>query len=167
MNPDALERLMLDDSLGALDGDARALLHAYLQHEPAAARSANELDEIVRRAGAALRPEGVGDLPPFPAARLDRAQRTIRRIRFAGRAAALAACIGLGIGIGANVPRDAGPATPEQSPLKLVEAGDKAGSAENDFWSARRMLDRAGVQRRPPAWSWRTVTEKPVWKGAT
>src|SRR5437762_13164267 len=76
-----VERLAIDRALGALDVDVDALLAAYLELEPDAARAATRFDETARLAGRTLGSTDAGDhrdtspLPPFPADRIREAGR--------------------------------------------------------------------------------------------
>jgi hypothetical protein len=108
MNRETLDRLLVDRALGALDADSCELLAAYLVHDGDAAKRAEEFAlaaELARGAlGAACDsplPDGEPHLPPFPAARLARVERSRRRLLIITRAASLAACLLLGIAVGA------------------------------------------------------------------
>jgi hypothetical protein len=160
MDQEMLERLMLDDSLGALSGDIRALLVDRIGDSGgAAAARAAEYRRIVEAARASLRQGRRETLPPFPAARLRREASSLRRRRMAGRIAALAASLVLGLGLGylafgradATLPApapapvavaQAAPSNPEPSP-----ESDPAPAVITDFWSVRRLAARAMAAR--------------------
>src|SRR3954471_16634151 len=101
LDVDRVERLAIDRALCALDDDVDAMLAAYLELEPDAARAAARFDDTARLARRTLGSADAGDdrgrasLPPFPADRLREAVRGdgSRVMRIAGSAAALAACV--------------------------------------------------------------------------
>ncbi|MCK6482533.1 MAG: hypothetical protein HUU22_19065 [Phycisphaerae bacterium] len=120
MNPETLERLLLDRSLGALSTDAAALLDAYLARDADAVGRAAALVSTVDLARRALADGASGGaLPPFPAARLRREAVVFRRWRAIGRVTALAACVLLGVFIGRSY-FDAGGPTVERDGVSLV-----------------------------------------------
>ncbi|MBE3096474.1 MAG: hypothetical protein IMZ44_05015 [Planctomycetes bacterium] len=159
MNRETLERLMLDDSLGALAEDIRSLLieRVTVAGSPAAARFA-AYRRTVRGARAALKHARREALPPFPAERLRGEALRLRRRRRVGRIAALAASLVLGLGLGylafgraeAPVPLPApAPAvvavaqTAPSNPEPFPEQPAPAPAVITDFWSSRGLAARA------------------------
>ena len=152
MDADTLERLMIDRAMGALPADTEALLAAYLEHQPQATTQGKALDQTVslaRQTLDAAPPEAA--LPPFPVSRLARARR-MRRLRLA---AALAACVLIGFGLGGFGPQPLPPAPPEvaqpvatmaiRPPTETIGSIDRA-----TFWSARAWRERATRDRPSP-----------------
>jgi hypothetical protein len=102
MNREVLDRLLADRALGALEPDVCELLNAWLDHDADADKRAREFSLATDLASRAL--GTVADetpLPPFPATLLAHAERSQRRLRIITRAASLAACLLLGITVGA------------------------------------------------------------------
>ncbi len=173
MDAEALERLMMDASLGALDADARALLRAYLEKEPAAAARAAAIEttaELARRAMTGGRAAaGPAAFPPFPAAALRRAQRNRGGIRVARRATAMGACLPLWLGIGALRWGAAGGAG--TSPMLVTNDGPTARPPAlhtDGFWSTQKWYDRAAraEPRAAGGLSWHSPVERPTLGGS-
>jgi hypothetical protein len=128
MDEAILERLMIDDALGALSPDARALLEAYVCNQP------KELAAWRRVAAAAAEAIPVAkaeSLPPFP-------RQSV--LRFPRVALAAAAVLLIGIGIGwefspAPAPQDLVMAP--QTPQAVADVGI------TDFWSSSRLVAAA------------------------
>lgn len=166
MDDDTLERLMIDRALGALPADTEALLAAYIEHQPQAAGAAlgvTGLDQTIslaRQALAAAAPP-VLTLPRFPKAKFARTQR-MRRFRLAAvQAAALAACVLLGFGVGGFGSQTPSPSPPERAqllerpqPVATVTIRPRAettGSTDRStFWSARAWYERSTRDRPSP-----------------
>jgi hypothetical protein len=152
MDPETLERLMLDDALGALAEDVRALVMDRVAASGAAAQ-AGAYRRTVEAARAALGPRRRETLPPLPTARLRREAARRRRRRLTGRVAALAACLVLGLGIGYLAFSRAAATAPAPAPVRVAQGGPlipavpAADSAEaggaGGFWSSRRLVERA------------------------
>src|SRR5262245_9358416 len=110
MDPQTLERLLIDRSLGALDGDMQSLLDAFLRLDEEAGREASAMDATVAMARLVLSnplQQRVGNkseaLPPL---RLRIAPHVNRRSGSKRKAwISLAACLALGIALGSSVPR--------------------------------------------------------------
>ena len=135
MNPTTLERLMIDDALGALPPDVSALL---AEHCPPADRAAwHSLAAAAKSAGQ------IAPLP-LPAPRF--------RPGCARRVLAIAALLLLGLAIGLALPR------PHQSPLAITPSPPApqahlqtaAASGVPDFWSTQRLLASAQSNRSAP-----------------
>ena len=156
MNPETLERLMLDDSLGALAEDIRSLLieRVAVAGSPAAARFA-AYRRTVKGARAALKQARREALPPFPAARLRGEALRLHRRRRVGRIAALAASLVLGLGLGylafsradvtapAPAPAPAPVAVAQAVPVSAAQVPAPAPAVVTDFWSSRGLAARA------------------------
>jgi hypothetical protein len=169
-----IERLAIDQALGALDEDVDALLAVYLERDPDAARlAAAFIDTTLLTRRALVQGERRADphatpLPPFPADRLRASTpgRT-RLMRLTRAAAVMAACLLMGLLLGAGLGRRAGisparlpvvrhmpPAppvndtslahSPPGGPLFGAPLRETAGS---DLWSTRRLVARAGSQQ--------------------
>jgi len=119
MTKKQLEELLIDRALGGLDEHCAELLDAYTREKPAVSYQSSELAEMVSLARQAMNTNRarIGTLPPFPGARIRRELRGRRVARHAGAAAALAACLSLGILIG----RSGGPPS-EQPPVPNAHA---------------------------------------------
>ncbi len=160
MDPKTLERLMLDDALGVLGDDVRALLaeHVAAAGPDAAARaeSYRQAVDLARRALGGQGGEGPA-LPALPAA--DMLRRAAYR-RWTGRAAALAACLVIGVGLGFAIFGHAPPVAPPAAAQVTAHAAPPAAPAAGvqDFWSVRRLAGMPAVAE-PPA--------KPPWFAPT
>ena len=92
MKSDALERLLMDQSLGHLEPDVEALLADYLANNPAATAQAGELQDVVRLATEVVRQPAPATEMPSPIHRLVWQHR-------ANQALALAASFVIGVGL--------------------------------------------------------------------
>ena len=66
MDDATLERLILDDALGALSPDASALLAAHIKTLPGGSERLAAWRQVADSARSAMPTEAVADLPPFP-----------------------------------------------------------------------------------------------------
>lgn len=173
MDRETLERLLIDRSLGALDADGTALLEAYVAIDPGAAALERQIKETTELARRALQSGPVAALPEFPADQMLRANRRQRSQRILRTAAAAAACVLIGLGVGALLFRGERPvARPASSSVAVSETADErneivavpAGGGPVDgalgFWSERRLSERHDRSR--PAESVRVVWTSPV-----
>ena len=168
MDQGTIERLMLDDSLGALSDDIRALLAERIAAagSPAVLRSA-AYQRTVEAARAALAQPERAALPPFPATRLRREAASLRRQRLAGRIAALAASLVLGLGLGYLVfgRPDVTASVPAPAAVTQVAAPDAAPAPEavTEFWSSRRLAARAmaAQSQTPVKVTWISPVQQP------
>jgi anti-sigma factor RsiW len=131
MDPAILERLMIDDALGALSPDVRALLEAFLAGDDAELAQWRLVADATK---SALPRPTVESLPPFPRLRPWRIAPPIRM------AMALAAALLIGIGTGLHfVPARSTPiaATP---PIPAAPPAAVATVGVADFWSSKRLL---------------------------
>jgi hypothetical protein len=167
MDDETLQRLMLDDSLGALSDDIRSLLAECIEAAgaPAAARAAQYRRTVDDARAAMVQPSGAA-LPPFPAARLRREALTIRRRRAAGRIAALAACLVLGLGLGRLVFGRADVPAPAPAAITVAQVAAPAAPAPQavtEFWSSSRLAARAMAARpeAPLKVTWTSPVQQP------
>jgi hypothetical protein len=104
MTDDTLERLLIDRSLGALPADVDALLAAYIQSRPDALETARNFDSLVAATRHVLtaRDERAAAVPSFDRDALGRRAAHSART---WRVASLAACLLIGVGLGAVAAR--------------------------------------------------------------
>jgi len=168
MNPDTLERLLIDRDARELPPDTLELLSAYLETKPEAAREASQIEETLRLAKDALTPRHQPALPP-------RSFKSELRVlehnepsgRFLRRALAMAACFVCGLFAGwfwlrANVP------APEVVEKRVAVAQIPAPSAvqKSAFWSVDRLY-RSELTPRPSPSSglvWESPVKQPQLK---
>lgn len=143
MTPAQLDPLLHDRALGALAPEVAALLDEHLARDPAAARRAAELAELVRLARAASAGPSLAVPPPLDVARLRAVpRRRTWRLRPA-ELLRLAACVALGLATGwlAHPPPPSAPLL-AAAPAHLVPSDGEPG-----FWSLRRLT----ATGRPPS----------------
>ena len=165
MDDQTLERLMIDDALGALSPDASELLAAHIASSPHAAERLNrwrQTTELARRASESQEPTVAPSLPPLSL----RAHPRWTRIGLAIAAAWL-----LGIGVGLLVPH--GPSSnPGPSPAVIAKltppsSSNAPAAGVTDFWSSQRLISMAtaGDRNRPRAagaqWRWTSPVRAP------
>jgi hypothetical protein len=145
MKPETLEALLIDHALGRHSPDVEALLAEYLAADPAAARTAAELRDLVALATAALR---------RPVARLELPLHIegLFWFRRANRVLALAASFIVGVGVALLAIRSAGPRLEAPSMARRSESAASFGNVKAPptppeiartakalpFWSQRR-----------------------------
>jgi len=128
--------LLIARALGALGPEVLVLLEAHLEQAAAAAVLGRELEETVAAARRALDGEALAPAPPLPSLRWEAAERR-KRLKTAVRwAAAVAASVLLGIGIGTRHQ------TLERRPAVGLSRSGPAAAA--DPWSTARPA--AGVR---------------------
>ncbi len=155
MDTDTLERLMIDRALGGLPPDAEVLLSAYLADHPDARAIAERIEETVTSAKAALADDRPAWMPPFPAETIRRGFSARRRWVFIARAAGLAACVLIGVGLhlawtsgGVGDTTGAPPSgIRERAPFVLNRQAAAAEPQGPGFWSARRWYERTEQRR--------------------
>ncbi|HOB76342.1 MAG TPA: hypothetical protein PKG54_17665 [Phycisphaerae bacterium] len=168
MDSTTLERLLMDRALGQLSPDTEALLAAWLAEHPAARTLGEEIELTVAAARNTLTAGPAIPVPSFPAAEIvRRAGRSWSMWRMAGKAASLAACVLLGIGLHALWNSEASPHAPHIEPLQLVENSAPAPlppvaapSPESGFWSANRLREQ--VRQRRPERGTRVIWDSPL-----
>jgi hypothetical protein len=150
MEPATLDRLMIDDALGALSPDVSALLAAHIRLLPGASEQMAAWNRVTQTAKEAMPAEQVESLPPlrWNASQQNSTHGNISPLRWQRRlisaAGTIAAAILLGISIGLFVPRKYPqstvvitlPAPVGIRPIAIVPQDDNAG----DFWSSKRLL---------------------------
>lgn len=172
MNPETLDRLLLDRALGALTPDACELLDAYLEREPDVAARGRQFAVATDLARQALVADRPAVLPPFPQQILRSADRTHRRLVMVRNVASLAACVLLGVGLGAHLLRTPQAARgpdhvappPEQTTVRAIGTDTSPG-----FWSVERLRNVARAPRpaAPAELEWDSPLSKPKLRGAT
>lgn len=171
MTDETLERLLIDRSLGALPADVHTLLAAYLESRPDALETAHDLDEIV---GTARHVLARGEQAAHPAGL---SHLTIPRAR-TWRVASLAACLAIGVGLGALAARRNDPAAPERMsarpvidrPVPVVTnelrkfAVARSSEDADAFWSANKLMSGAPrvPARSPAALYWTSPVSSPL-----
>jgi hypothetical protein len=146
MNPDILERLLIDQALGQLTPDMVALLDAYQSDHPAVGPRASGLERTVRLAGDVLRTREIAALPPFPAARIRSASNKRYTLRVVRDVSALAATLVFGVLLGTRVltPSAAIAPRPTERSLPVVQVTPaQRPTTGDDFWSAARLYQTA------------------------
>lgn len=152
MDDTTLDRLMMDDALGALEADVSALLAAYAVDLPQVEQRRAGWGDLAERARQAMVTPPAQALPPFPGAQL----RAARLWHKGGIALAIAAVLVLGIGIGLWMPTQRGAVAPVVRFTPTATSPQPRAAGVSDFWSSRRLLASAvehDVQSRP-AWRW-------------
>ncbi|MEW6251160.1 MAG: hypothetical protein AB1716_10970 [Planctomycetota bacterium] len=165
MNAEVLERLMLDDALGALPPDTQALLRGFLELDHSTAGRAREFAETVSVARRLLTPAGAGaerPMPAFPARRIRRAIWQGRGLRVMTRAAGAAAVLMIGVFVGANLWSSApvGSTQPAKTAVAIENVAKEA--SPDSIWSAERWHERSRQARHAGGGArlrWRSVLE--------
>ncbi|MEE8171094.1 MAG: hypothetical protein V3T70_11165 [Phycisphaerae bacterium] len=172
MESEVLERLMIDRSLGALAADSEALLDAYLADRPGARREAAAYARTADLVGRSLPASLPAKLPAFPRATLAAGERVFRRWRLVRQGAALAACVVIGVGLGAGGFRaplvDSGVPHP-QAGARVGAVPVQAPPNAAQVWSVRRWTDRVRGSSRSGAVGvkWHSPISRPWIGGAT
>jgi hypothetical protein len=159
VNEQTLERLIIDEALGALPPDVGELLAAYCAnttHE----RERQEWQRLTLTAREALQPRATEAIPVFPV----QAVRVLRFRRTAVMALSAAAALLFGIGIGVHLhlaQPSAGPVLAAQPTNASVVAPATAGVL--DIWSSNRLLAVALESKREaqPQWRWSSPVDQP------
>lgn len=159
MNDQTLERLMIDEALGALPPDVNELLAAYCA-DTAHERQRKAWQQLALTTREALQPRTAEAIPVFPA----QAVRVLRFRRTAAMALSAAAMLLFGIGIGFHLhiaQPSAAPAVTAQlaNPPPVVAA---AGGVP-DIWSSNRLLAVALESKNEgrPQWRWSSPVGQP------
>ncbi len=158
MNDQTLERLMIDQSLGALPDDVNQLLSAFVASQPDGLRHLDQWNQMAAIAQQALGPSQEETAPPFPIGVLRR-----RQIWHAGRLSlAAAAMLAVGIGIGQLTPRESASRQPVEVTMARPTSPPIAAGVES-FWSSRRLLALAADQPRqlPSNLQWTSPIAQP------
>jgi hypothetical protein len=152
MDDTTLERLMMDEALGALSPDVSMLLAAYTQ-TTGDARVA-QWRRVANLAGEAMGETHLEPLPAFPG----QAPRQARMWNMARLGLAAAAVLAVGIGIGSWMPsKPAANVSVAQAPVETP----RRSMGVSDFWSSQRLLASAmeSAPRAPsrPQWTWSMI----------
>jgi len=160
IDPEILERLLIDRALGELSPDAEALLEDYLARQPEASEEAQEIARTADLARCALTPSEEFDSHALPPLLLGKRGRILWRV--GARAAALAACLLIGVGVGLWLSQSKQVVETQQE-IAWVGAEDSDGTEEanrSEIWSARRFYEAAS---RPA----RTKRARLIWDSPT
>ncbi len=158
MDQATLERLILDDALGALPSDASALLAAYVQTLPGGNERLAAWQRVAATARTAMPTELAAPLPPFSAPK-----HTSNPWRIGAIGLAAAAVLAMGVGIGLWMPRRvAAPTQVAVVPQPIVVEMRSSGGV-HDFWSSQRLLASAMQEKHEPssAWHWSSPVSEP------
>jgi hypothetical protein len=159
VNDQTLERLMIDDALGALSPDVSELLAAYTA---TAARDPQRQgwQRVAAMAQQALLPRAVENIPAFPIRAIRFSQ--LRRAAALGLSAAAALLLGLGIGMRLH---SAGPgeAAPPVAQTTAQTAPPATAGGVSDIWSSRRLVAAALDRKQSAAapWQWSSPVGQP------
>jgi anti-sigma factor RsiW len=169
MNPEALERLVIDRASGELPPDTAALLEDYLQTVPPAAEAAARIEQTLLLAKQALASPREMTLP---APSFDRPLRVLEREtapdwRLAQMAWGMAACFVGGLLVAWLLLRAPAPTLAPAPSRQLAavtpatSAAAPAVAAESGFWSVARLYQATLRSASPPTHS-RLIWESPV-----
>jgi hypothetical protein len=149
MDDATLQRLMIDEALGALDPDVSALLDAYTADLPASSGDRAAWQKLAQTARQAMPVAAAETLPPLRISRVPGPGIW----RGARATLALAAAIAMGIGIGLWRARPETTTVTVVAPAAQSFAGPQAVSLPpppangQSFWSSQRLLAMAQAQR--------------------
>jgi hypothetical protein len=169
MNPETLERLLIDRHLGELPSDASDLLDAYVAQNPSAAAAQARVQlalDLARRAMQPAHDERTPALPPLSRKPLPRVRPGKPHFRAWARQAALAAAIILAFMLGTRLNSPLMPTITPHGTTELVTAEHSRGPAPTDgFWTLSGR-DRAASRMAPnrPHVDW-PAPFTPPWKG--
>jgi anti-sigma factor RsiW len=163
MNPEILERLVIDRALGELPPDAATLLDAYLEGNAEMADTAREIEATMQLAKQALketRPVKLPIMQPVPKlVVLPGGRESWQQPVY--RAYGMAACFAGGLMIGWLTLRSPNPVPPVKVESVMVASHGTAG--EEGFWSLRRL--RQTTTRTPlesgPELVWKSPVKVP------
>jgi anti-sigma factor RsiW len=153
MNPEYLESLVLDRTLGELSPAVAALLDEHLARNPDAARRATELQATVALARRAVvsptqAPQQALDVERLRRALPPTAASPARRTELYR----LAACLAVGLGLGWFAPPAPGPLNVDSTSLPSREIAAAAPTEpRSTFWSVARLTasQRTGTPNGP------------------
>jgi hypothetical protein len=162
MDQATLERLMLDDALGALSADASELLAACVRTLPGGDERLAAWRRVAATARAAMPGESAKVLPPFPT------RRTVSNPwRMVRTGLSVAAVLALGVGIGLWMPRRPVAVTQVAVVSQPIVAEGPSTVGVHDFWSSQRLLALAMEEKHTPsaAWRWSSPVSEPEMEG--
>lgn len=165
MDPNTLERLLIDRSLGELSSDASELLEEYLESHPECAQSAHDTDATITEARRALQDAPTTSdetMPPLRPLHAIRSPRRIRSPRAWFQNLAVAAAVMIGFFLGSW--HTSNPATPNDTPIQFakVVAKEPTATKQNDFWSLSRL--RSEKEHQPSTNRSRIIWSNPIGK---
>ena len=144
MDPNTLERLLIDQSLGELSTDASELLEDYLESHPECAQSARDTEATITEARRALQHKPTASdetMPPLHPLHVIRSPRSIRSPKAWFQNLAVAAAVMIGFFLGSW--HTSNPTPPGDKTIQFAEAVAKepVATKQNDFWSLSRLRD--------------------------
>jgi anti-sigma factor RsiW len=163
MDDAALQRLMMDDALGALEPDTRALLAEFLNDRRGPKADYAQWQRLIAAASQAIPASGPETLPEFPLRRLQwsRFQRAARLTLSA------AAMVLIGVGVGLRVSKSSNSTkvainSPSPQSANLPHPAPAPSDAAAtfgvpDFWSTQRLLASALSANRQPRTQWQWI----------
>lgn len=151
MDEQTLERLMIDDALGTLTSDVRALLIAYVRTRDDGEKELSQWQSLGTAAQASVLGEEITP-PPMRVLR-------VARFRYVARmATAAAAILAIGFALGIGVRRQPAPLVSEVPVIVSATEHVPPVSAGSDFWSSQRLMTLALQTEHnahsPPQWTW-------------
>jgi anti-sigma factor RsiW len=167
MNPEALDRLLIDRAVGELPPDTSALLEAYLQTDPDASKQAVQLEKTMRLAKKALTPSPE---PALPVPAFNRPLRVVEDksapVRLLPQwAYGMAACFISGLAVGWFMIHPPAKPSPRETFVAARVAPLAAAPAESGFWSVSRLsrLNSTAVATTSPQHQliWTSPVKKP------
>jgi anti-sigma factor RsiW len=154
MNPELLERLLIDRAFGQLSSDVVALLSEHISKNPEIAKLADELDEIITLAATATKRSMPRPTLPTPIRGLFWRERAGQMLRMAASFAAGAGIVLFGMRTSSSRPESA--AVSDTARTAQVEVTHVARSAEVEhaihalpFWSNQRFYLLAAGAKQP------------------
>lgn len=164
LDPQTVERLIMDDALGRLEPDVAALLKEYLAAHPEMNADARQYAALAATAQRALETTEPLVLPRFPRESSAPQLRVGRSRLFTWPQLAVAAaclCVGVGLGHVLTTPA-ARVVTPEQPPPPIHSTDPRTSapalaavrlaepSPSDAFWSTRRLMKKSLEESRRP-----------------
>lgn len=177
MNPETLDRLLMDRALGGLSPDVEALLDSWLARNPDAAARARDYDSAAGAARQVLAINRDAMLPPLRIEQVRRLERTTRQLRIVRNIASLAAVLVIGVAIGAwqsrppaarTAPTNDTP-TPRLISSWLPDRATASADKGTGFWSTESLTRPARSPRSHdgPRVIWNSPIAKPTIGGAS
>ena len=164
MNQETLERLLVDQALGALSADVNSLLDAYASEVPARQDLQKDIRSTVQLAGAVLHRSARIQLPPLKIQPLT-AERTVGRRR-SWWPMQLAAVFVVGLALGLQFRNSLAPRAPRKEPMASLVALAPAASAPAPagFWSIARFaaMQQPGPETSRAEFTWTSPVRKPL-----
>ncbi|MGA2440991.1 MAG: hypothetical protein ABSH08_08535 [Tepidisphaeraceae bacterium] len=158
MDKQTLERLMIDEALGALEPDVSLLLSAYCETLSNCDAELAAWQRVAAGARAAMPEQATEELPPFAAP-----VRLSRPWRLARIGVSIAAVLAIGVGIGLRMAPQ--PSHPPQSNVTVQSTTTEMprSAGVSDFWSSQRLMASAQQPERlaTSTWHWTSPIAEP------